>query len=792
MHREMTRPVDAVSRSRDGAGSQQPPDLNEAFVPGRRTLLGAMIDGSGDSYTALRAVREDGQVTDWTIVDANDLVRRRWADTVGEVIGQRLSRLNAVAPNGDFEMHFRQALETGERQEFVQELTLPNGQGGWRRTVVVPVDAETVAVSTRDISREIYLERALERERRELKVLSEGRTLSSHLRSVPESESRFLAWTASALFAGAGLIAIVNSSVTTLAGVNLVALRLTGVVAVLMAIAVRLLPWHRHSRLIADSLTFGAIAFILVSDHFDHYARDPASSAVYPVFFIIIVAWSGLVQRRGSSVAIAAIAGGALLAIFASNGHTQTGWQCVIVTMPAAAVLGEVLCWSYTRATDLARLEANRRLHDPLTGLPNRQLFMEQLDHAVTRLRRTDGLLAVLFVDLDRFKQVNDSFGHDAGDELLLEAASTLRGAVRQNDVLARLGGDEFAVLCEDLRDQTGAIEAARRILDAFERPLTCAKRELYVTASIGASFSTTGMETAEALLRDADAAMYRAKRGGRNRVEVFDETMRRFIAHRLELTSALHQAVEHGELRVHYQPIYARDAATIRGYEALVRWERPGFGLLQPGEFIEIAEDSGAILALGEWVLREVCRQASRLSTEWPEQRLGISVNVASRQLLEGDFVELVERALEATGLDPGLLTLELTETTLIDDAESAQATLNRLHDLGVKIALDDFGTGYSSLTYLRTFPIDVIKIDGSFVRTIGREREGAAIISAVISLAQSLGIEVIAEGIETEAQLDAVVCLGCDLLQGFYLSTPRPMEEVEPRPSTAILEMR
>jgi diguanylate cyclase (GGDEF)-like protein len=790
----MSQPVEAVEQKAEPIDHRRDPGpvVEQTGATPRQVLLSATVDAGGDSYTALRAVWEGEHIADWVVVDANALVRQRWADTVGEVIGQHLSRLNAVAPNHEFERHFQGALLSGTRQEFVEELALPGGEGGWRRTVVVPVSADTIVVTTRDISREVHLERALQQERQARRVQTQGAAGSGRLRSVSESEVRFLAWTASALFAGAGLIAIVNSSVTKLADVNLTALRLTGLVAVLMAIGVRALPWNRHSRLIADSLITGAIAFLVVSDHFDHYGRDLASSAVYPVFFIIIVAWSGLVQRRGFSVFIAALAGGALLAIFSSNGHTETGWQCVIVTMPAAAVLGEVLCWSYSRATGLARLEANRRLHDPLTDLANRQLLVEQLDHALSRIRRTDALLAVLYVDLDRFKQVNDSFGHDAGDELLLQAARTLRNAVRENDVVARLGGDEFAVLCEDLTDQTGAVEVAVRILEAFDQPLTCAKRELYVTSSIGVAFSTHGAESPDALLRDADAAMYRAKRSGRNRIEVFDETMRHLIAHRLELTSALHHAVEQGELRVHYQPIYARDAKTVRGYEALVRWERPGFGLLKPGEFMDVAEDSGAILAVGEWMLGEVCRQASHLAKQWPDRRLGIAVNVASRQLVEGNLVELVERILKRTGLDPELLTLELTETTLIDDAEGAQATLNSLHDLGVKIALDDFGTGYSSLTYLQAFPIDIIKIDGSFVRTLGRERQGAAIISAIISLAQSLGITVVAEGIETEAQLDAVACLGCDLLQGFYLSVPKPIEDLEPPLATSVTRSR
>lgn len=777
----MTTPVERDSPDVDPTGpAASTPAPGAGAVPARDELLTAAVDASGDSYTALRAVTRDGLVTDWEIIDANALVRQRWADTLGDVVGTRLSALNAVAPNDSFARHFVAALASGTRQDFVEKLVLPGGEGGWRRTTVVPVDDRTITVTTRDISRELYLEGALEQERQALKTLSSGEAPSPRLRTVPDSEARFLAWTAAALFAGAGTIAVVNSFVTKLANVDPLALRLTGVFSIVMAIVVRLLPWSRYTRVIAGSLIAGAIAFLVVSDHFNHYGHQPASLAVYPVFFIIIVAWSGLLQQKGLAAGVAGVSGIALLAIFFLNGHTQSGWQCFIVTMPAAAVLGEVLCWSYTRTNDLARLEANRRLHDPLTSLANRQLFIEQLDHAVARVRRAGVSLAVLFVDLDRFKQVNDSFGHEAGDELLVQAAKRLRTAIRDNDLVARLGGDEFAILCEDLTDQTDAADVAQRILGAFEGPIVCARREVYVTTSIGISFSIAGTETSAALLRDADAAMYRAKRNGRDRFEIFDETMRHLVAHRLELTTALHHAVENDELRVHYQPIYKRDAKTVAGYEALVRWERPGFGLLMPAEFIEVAEESGAILAVGEWMLHQVCSDARRLSGQGPDGQLGVAVNLASRQLLESNLVEMVERALQTEGLDPSLLTLELTETTLIDDAVSAQAVVNDLRELGVNIALDDFGTGYSSLTYLRTFPIDTIKIDGSFVRTIGRERQGGAIVAAVVALAQSLGITVVAEGIETESQLEAVVGLGCDLLQGFYLSVPKPIEEI------------
>ena len=776
----MSHFVDATDLRRDPPRDPRGASAWTLTAPSREALLAATCDAGDDSYTALRAIRDAGEIVDWVIIDANALVQQRWATIVGDVIGQRLSILNSAANNGPFDRHFEAALATGMRQVFVEELVLPEGEGGWRRTTVIPVDHDTITVTTRNISREVYLERALDQERRALGVPARGDAPATCHGSILDTEARFLARTATALFAGAGLITIANSYVPAPPGVDAHALRITGALSVVAAVLVRLLPWHRHARTIAAGLISGAIAFLVVSDRFDHYSQHPASMAVFPVFFIIIVTWTGLLQRRGLCVIVAAASGLALAELFSSSGHGQVGLQCVIVTMPAAAVLGEVLCWSYSKTAELARLEANRRLHDPLTNLANRQLFIEQLDHALARQRRTGKALAVLFVDLDRFKQVNDSFGHDAGDELLLEAATRLRGAIRENDLVARLGGDEFAVLCEDLDEQADAVKAVRRILASFERPLTCAKRELYVTASIGVSFATNGSEAPADLLRDADAAMYRAKRNGRNRFEIFDEKMRHLVAHRLELASALRHGIEHDELRVHYQPIYDRDAETVRQYEALVRWERPGYGLLMPGEFIDVAEESGAIFALGEWVLTEACRQASRLAALWPERHLGVAVNVASRQLLEGGFVDVVKRVLEAAGLDPSLLTLELTETTLIDDAVSAQTIVKELQDLGVKVALDDFGTGYSSLTYLRTFPINTIKVDGSFVRTIGQERQGAAIVTAVVALAQSLGITVVAEGIETRSQLEAVVGLGCDLLQGFVLSEPRPIEEI------------
>jgi len=740
----------------------------------------ATLDACGDGYTVLRAVRDGAAIVDWTIVGANALVRDRWHAVVGDVVGVPLSVLEAAADNSALEALYASALATGERQELEVDLTLPAGRGGWRRAIVVPVDDETVTVVTRDITRERYFEVALEQSRRTLRGLAKAPARPSGPDDPRVGEPRLLSWSAALLFAGAGTVTIANTMLSALPGVDVPALRWTGVLSLLTALVVPLLPWARNSRLVAGALVVMAIAYLVLSDQFDHFSHSESAVAVYPIFFIMVVAWSGLIQIRGVPTVVACLSGLALGGLLSEGGHGSIGLQCVVVTMPAAAVLGEVMSWSSRRVANLVGLELDRRLHEPLTGLANRQLFIERAEQALARVRRSDRSLAVLFVDLDRFKQVNDSLGHAAGDQLLIEVADRLRQLVRQNDDVARFGGDEFAILCEDLEHQDDAVVIARRVLDCLDGVFSLGKRDISMSASIGIALSSDGDKTAEAILQDADTAMYRAKDAGRSRFEFFDDTMQREIATRMELEASLRQAVARQELRVHYQPIVATDSQLIVGFEALVRWDRPGFGLVGPGSFIAAAEDTGMIVDIGSWVLQESCRQAARWAARWPDRRLSVAVNISSRQVLRGDIVDIVHDALSASGLDPTLLVLELTETTLIDDAKKAQAVLLELRAMGVAIALDDFGTGYSSLTYLRTFPIDIIKIDGSFVRTIGTEREAAAIVAAVISLAKHLEITVIAEGIETPEQLAAVAGLECELLQGYLLARPQDVADL------------
>jgi diguanylate cyclase (GGDEF)-like protein len=432
--------------------------------------------------------------------------------------------------------------------------------------------------------------------------------------------------------------------------------------------------------------------------------------------------------------------------------------------------------------SDQKRFEAqlaHQGLHDPLTGLPNRVMLIDRLEQALARVRRHDRMFGALFVDLDRFKAVNDTLGHTVGDQLLIQAAARIQRAVRETDTVTRLGGDEFVVLCEDIEGVHQATNFARRILAALQAPFRFGDDDTHVSASIGIALSVDGTETADAILANADIAMYRSKDNGRSRYELFDETMQHWITTQVALETALRQAIARNELRLFCQPIIAADTGLIRGFEALVRWQRPGFGLVTPDSFIPIAEETGLIVDIGRWVLEQACRHAAQWARRWPDKRLGISVNLSSRQLLTGDIVSVVTSTLERTGLDPTTLTLELTESALIKDAVSAQALLRELRDLGINLALDDFGTGYSSLTYLRAFPINILKIDQSFVRAIGTEREDSAIVAAVIALAKNLGLSVVAEGVENHEQLAKLLQLQCPYMQGYLFSRPRPIDE-------------
>ncbi len=423
---------------------------------------------------------------------------------------------------------------------------------------------------------------------------------------------------------------------------------------------------------------------------------------------------------------------------------------------------------------------AHQALHDPLTGLANRVLFMDRLEHALTHSARYHYSTAVLFVDLDRFKYVNDSFGHEAGDRVLVGLAERLRACLRPEDTPARLSGDEFAVLLECVTDVSEAARVAERIAARLGEPFTVEGREVVVSSSIGITLGTHDDEPAS-LLRQADVAMYRAKNSGKAHYQIYDGRMGSEALERLELEYDLRWAVERGELEMYYQPQVELATGSIVGMEALLRWKHPQRGVVPPAEFIAMAEETGLLLKIGRWSLEEACRQAKAWQ-EWygSDRPFVISVNLSAKQFQEPGLVEMLARVLQKTGLDPHRLGLEITESVLMEDSESTGATLRGLKDLGVRLLIDDFGTGYSSLSYLKRLPVDGLKIDRSFVAGLGEEKD-TAIVQAVITLAGAFRMQVIAEGVESAEHTCMLQELGCRLGQGYYYAEPLPSDAAE-----------
>ncbi|HUQ34480.1 MAG TPA: EAL domain-containing protein, partial [Pyrinomonadaceae bacterium] len=414
--------------------------------------------------------------------------------------------------------------------------------------------------------------------------------------------------------------------------------------------------------------------------------------------------------------------------------------------------------------------------HDGLTGLPNRALFMDHLKLSVERgKRRDDRLFAVLFLDLDRFKVINDSLGHMVGDQLLVGIARRLEICLRPGDTVARLGGDEFTVLLEDLMSVTEAIEVADRLQKALALPFNLNGHEVFTTVSIGIALSSTGYDRPEEVLRDADTAMYRAKMLGKARHEVFDKTMHARAMNLLQMESDLRRAIERKEFVLHYQPIVALETGTIRGFEALIRWQHPERGFVSPGEFIPIAEETGLIIPVGQWVLEEACRQIHEWQEQFPQYPpLQISVNLSGKQFNTPNLIDQVSRVLRETNVEPHSLKLEITESMVMENFETAIEMLNQLRTLGLELSIDDFGTGYSSLSYLHRFPISTLKIDRSFVSRMSDNNENAEIVRTIMMLARSLKMDVVAEGVETTDQLTQLAMLECEYGQGYYFSRP------------------
>jgi diguanylate cyclase (GGDEF)-like protein/PAS domain S-box-containing protein len=418
--------------------------------------------------------------------------------------------------------------------------------------------------------------------------------------------------------------------------------------------------------------------------------------------------------------------------------------------------------------------------HDALTGLPNRALFMDRLTQAVERSKRhPEYSFAVFFMDLDRFKHINDSLGHMVGDQLLTGIGKRLEGCTRVADTVARLGGDEFTIILDDINDISDAVNMADRIREVLKAPFSLGGHDVFTSASIGIAMSSMGYAKPDDLLRDANTAMHRAKTSGRARYQVFDITMHSHAVELLKLETDLQRTRVCEEYRVHYQPVVSLETGQVTGFEALVRWQHPERGLIYPDEFISVAEETGLIVPLDRWVLREACRQTVQWQKRFPG--LTISVNLSPKQFLHADLVWEVERVLAETGLAASSLKLEITESVLMSNGETVQQSLTKIRALGVELYLDDFGTGYSSLSYLHRFPIDVLKIDRSFVCRIGAEGENSEIARAIVTLAHGMGLGVIAEGIETSEQLAELRSLSCKYGQGNLFSSPVDAGEAE-----------
>lgn len=513
-----------------------------------------------------------------------------------------------------------------------------------------------------------------------------------------------------------------------------------------------------------------------------HDAHLALSSEVYDIVFLAV---RGAADLQEIQYVRAAVPTSAIIAIcdvedeqFAMRTLHAGAQDCLIRAQVTPQLLSRAARYSLERVRTQEQLLYIAQ-YDAVTGLPNRVLFRDRLAQALLHAQRNNTRLAVMFLDLDYFKSVNDMLGHDAGDQLLRSVSDRIKAQIRKGDTLARLGGDEFTIILESMQDISDAGVVSEKIIDAMSRAFVIQGEEVFITTSIGiAAYPLCGIEPAQ-LIKNADAALYHAKDNGRGCYRYYDPEMNKVAADRLKTVTQLRHAISRSEFELYYQPQIDPRSNSICGAEALLRWQHPERGVVMPGEFISLLEDTGLVISVGEWALRIACEQ-QRAWAQAGHENLSVAVNVSARQFRQKDFVRTVARIISETGADPRYLQLELTESMLVENVGMVVATLRALHAIGVRFSLDDFGTGYSSLAYLRQFPLHSLKIDRSFLKNVG-EDDDTAIVSAIISLGHSLGMKVVAEGAESAQQVQFLNSKGCDAIQGYYYARPMPVADFE-----------
>ncbi|MDP9334486.1 MAG: diguanylate cyclase [Actinomycetota bacterium] len=792
------------------------------------------MDGMHGSFVVLQAIRLGQEIVDFEIVEANAIVRTAFEPLCGQVVGARLSKLNAAVDNTAVIPLYERALSTGERVNAELCVAQPGGRTEWRNVDVVRVDRDVIAVVANDITAEVEAREALERRVGFARLIARSSDLGCVIDTVgkvvyaPSGETAFLGYTSDDLGPPLSRVAPGDRDEAS-AWFDEVRSLPSGNEARSVALRFVARDGSAHTCDVtaqnrSDDPSIGGIV-LSVHDVSALVAAEARLAAVADAIADVIVIcneegdimWVSGAVREALDIDPDDLAGVSAFDLVHPDDHanvvtrllsfvaetdgkappielrlrlrradgTYRWFDCRSKNqLDDPSIRGLVI--SLRDSTERRAAETALRLSeqalriaatcDELTGLANRRTLLDRAEDAIDHARRNDDVVGMVFVDLDRFKLVNDGLGHDAGDQLLVLVADRIAAAVRVQDVVARLGSDEFVVLCPSASDVDAIRAVALRILDALTAPFAIAGNEVVVGASIGVS-AGSGSETPLELLRFADTAMYRAKAEGNTPIKVFDARMQLHAARRLDLESALRQATARGELFAYYQPIVDLQIGQVAHFEALIRWDRPGVGLIRPDAFIPVAEETGIIMEIGLWVLCCAAADCARWQSVAPG--VGISVNVSVRQFESGDLVSSVQDALLRTGLAPELLTLEITETVMLDHTDRNAAIMRRIRDLGVHISLDDFGSGFSSLTYLRLLPIDSLKIDRLFLQSFGSAWRDDAMLRAIVNLGTTYDLVVVAEGIDTEAKLAAVRAVGCRYGQGFLFSKPMPIGE-------------